>query len=286
MVHKEVDQQPLFKEEISMTVINHNMNAMNAHRNLVFNNTQQGKSSEKLSSGYRINRAADDAAGLSISEKMRAQIKSLNQAARNALDGVSLVQTAEGAMNEVSDILGRMKELATQAANGTYNSSDLAALDNEYQKLAATIKTDIPTNTKFNGISLLNTNTDISIQTGDNAADQVLIKLSAANISGLAFVGITTQASAATELSAVDKAIGTVNDARSELGASQNQLEHRVNNNRNTAENLQGAESRIRDTDMAAEMMTYTKFNILQQAATAMLAQANQAPQGVLQLLR
>ncbi|OXM86360.1 flagellin [Paenibacillus rigui] len=269
-------------------IINHNLNAMNAHRNLVFNNIQQGKSSEKLSSGYRINRAADDAAGLSISEKMRAQIKSLNQAARNAQDGVSLVQTAEGAMNEVSDMLTRMKELATQASNGTYNTSDLKAIDNEYQKLATTIKTDIPTNTKFNGITLLNGSTaTVTIQTGDNSSDTVKIDLSKANITGLTFAAdLSVAGAASTELAAIDTAIGTVNTARSELGATQNQLEHRFNNIESTSENLQAAESRIRDTDMASEMMTYTKFNVLQQAATSMLAQANQAPQNVLQLLR
>ncbi|MFC5448786.1 flagellin N-terminal helical domain-containing protein [Paenibacillus aestuarii] len=267
------------------TIINHNLSAMNAHRNLSFNDTQQSKSAEKLSSGLRINRAADDAAGLSISEKMRAQIKSLNQAERNAQDGVSLVQTAEGAMNEVSDMLTRMKELATQASNGTYNASDLAAMDNEYQKLAATITNDIPSNTKFNGINLLNGNSDVAIQTGDNSSDTVSIKLSSVNLTSISF-GSLTGGGAASELAAVDTAIGTVNTARSELGATQNQLEHRINNIASTSENLQGAESRIRDTDMASEMMKYSKYNILQQASTSMLAQANQNPQGVLQLLR
>ncbi|MEB3102346.1 flagellin N-terminal helical domain-containing protein [Ferviditalea candida] len=269
-------------------IINHNLNAMNAHRNLVFNNIQQGKSSEKLSSGYRINRAADDAAGLSISEKMRAQIRSLSQAQRNTQDGVSLVQTAEGAMNEVSDMLTRMKELATQASNGTYNTTDLTAIDNEYTKLKNSITTDIATNTKFNGITLLNGSAGtITIQTGDNSADVVAINLTLADISTLSFTNaLTTQSSAQSALAEVDTAIETVNAGRSELGAVQNQLEHRYNNTAATTENLQAAESRIRDTDMAAEMMTYTKFNILQQAATAMLAQANQSPQGVLQLLR
>jgi flagellin len=267
-------------------IINHNLNAMNAHRNLSYNVSQQGKSSEKLSSGFRINRAADDAAGLSISEKMRAQIKSLSQAQRNAQDGISLVQTAEGAMSEVSDMLTRMKELATQASNGTYNASDLTAMDNEYQKLKTTITADIPTNTKFNGSALLNGATDVDIQTGDTSGDKVTIKLSSIDLTGLTFVGLTTAAAANTELSNVDTAIGSVNTARSDLGATQNQLEHRFNNLSTTTENLQGAESRIRDTDMASEMMNYSKYNILQQAATAMLAQANQAPQGVLQLLR
>lgn len=264
-------------------IINHNLNAMNAHRNLSGNNIQQGKSSEKLSSGYRVNRAADDAAGLSISEKMRAQIKSLNQAQRNAMDGVSLVQTAEGAMNEVSDMLTRMKELAVQASSGTYNASDLQSLDKEYQALNTAIS-DIATKTQFNGISLLNTTSTVTIQTGDAANTVVAVSLQ--DISQLTIGDITSQANGSTELAAIDLAIGQVNTARSSLGAAQNQLEHVFNNLGATAENLQAAESRIRDTDMAKEMMSYTKFNILQQASTAMLAQANQSSQGVLQLLR
>ncbi|UUZ82636.1 flagellin [Paenibacillus sp. P26] len=267
-------------------IINHNLNAMNAHRNLVANNIQQGKSSEKLSSGYRINRAADDAAGLSISEKMRSQIKSLNQAQRNAQDGVSLVQTAEGAMSEVSDMLTRMKELATQAANGTYNTTDITAINNEYTKLTGAIS-DIANNTKFNGITLLKTGaTNVDIQTGVDSGVTVTVNLSSIKLDGLALGSITDNASARAELAKVDAAIESVNASRSDLGATQNQLEHVFNNLGATSENLQGAESRIRDTDMANEMMTYTKFNILQQAAQSMLAQANQAPQGVLQLLR
>ncbi|SCW58576.1 flagellin [Paenibacillus tianmuensis] len=267
-------------------IINHNLNAMNAHRNLQFNNIQQGKSSEKLSSGYRINRAADDAAGLSISEKMRSQIKSLDQAKRNTQDGVSLVQTAEGAMSEVSDMLTRMKELATQAANGTYNSTDISAINNEYTKLTGAIS-DIAKNTKFNGISLLDSGaTDVDIQTGVDSGVKVTVKLGGIKLDTLAIGTITDQTTAKAELGKIDKAIESVNTSRSELGATQNQLEHVFNNLGATAENLQGAESRIRDTDMAKEMMSYTKFNILQQAAQSMLAQANQAPQGVLQLLR
>lgn len=267
-------------------IINHNLNAMNSHRNLAFNNVNQGKSSEKLSSGYRINRAADDAAGLSISEKMRAQIKGMNQGMRNAQDGISMVQAAEGAMNEVSDMLTRMKELTVQASNGTYNSTDIGAMDAEYQKLSTAIK-DIATNQKFNGITLLDGSANtVTIQTGGAEADRVLIDFTEANISTLTFTGLTDNASGVTEGAVVDEAIETVNAARSALGAYQNQLEHVYNNVSVNAENLQAAESRIRDTDMAAEMMKYTKFNILQQASTAMLAQANQAPQGVLQLLR
>ncbi|MFC4811613.1 flagellin [Paenibacillus sp. GCM10023250] len=267
-------------------IINHNLNAMNSHRNLVFNNIQQGKSSEKLSSGYRINRAADDAAGLSISEKMRSQIKSMNQGMRNAQDGISMVQAAEGAMNEVSDMLTRMKELSVQASNGTYNATDIAAMDTEYQKLNTAI-TDIATNFKFNGITLLDgSGGNITIQTGGNAADQVVVDFATIDISTLGLTGLTDAAGAVTEGGLVDQAIETVNTARSTLGAYQNQLEHVYNNVGVNSENLQAAESRIRDTDMAKEMMNYTKFNILQQASTAMLAQANQAPQGVLQLLR
>ncbi|MFE9277900.1 flagellin [Paenibacillus glucanolyticus] len=266
-------------------IINHNLNAMNSHRNLSFNNIQQGKSSEKLSSGYRVNRAADDAAGLSISEKMRSQIKSMNQGMRNAQDGVSLVQTAEGAMNEISDMLTRMKELATQGSSSTYNASDLAAMDAEYQELATAIG-EISTNAEFNGIKLLSNTDTLNIQLGGTEAEKVEIDMSKADISALNFGGLTDQPTAVAQLAVIDTAIGTVNEARSALGAFQNRLEHMYNNVGTTAENLQAAESRIRDTDMAKEMMNYTKFNILQQASTAMLAQANQAPQGVLQLLR
>lgn len=268
-------------------IINHNLNAMNAHRNLLFNNISQGKSSEKLSSGYRINRAADDAAGLSISEKMRAQIKSLNQAQANAQDGISLVQTAEGAMAEVSDMLVRMKELAVKAANGTYNASDRDAMNKEFQSLDQAIN-DIANKTKFNDIALLNTTNTVSIQTGNMGTDTVTISLQ--NITsttlGIDSLDLTTVGNASTAMSKIEEAIGTVNTARSAFGAVQNQLEHVFNNLGATAENLQAAESRIRDVDMAKEMMNYTKLSILQQASTAMLAQANQSPQGVLQLLR
>lgn len=268
-------------------IINHNINAMNSHRNLTFNNIQSGKSSEKLSSGFRINRAADDAAGLSISEKMRSQIKSMNQGMRNAQDGISLVQAAEGAMNEVSDMLTRMKELSVQAQNATYNTDDRTAMDAEYQTLKTAIG-DIATNTKFNGITLLDgsATANFTIQTGGSVADSVVIDMTTADIDGLVFGGLGTPAAATTESAAIDTAINTVNAARSDLGAYQNQLEHVYNNVGVNAENLQAAESRVRDVDMAAEMMKFTKFNILQQASTAMLAQANQAPQGVLQLLR
>ncbi|MCP1310455.1 flagellin N-terminal helical domain-containing protein [Paenibacillus tyrfis] len=270
-------------------IINHNLNAMNAHRNMTMNNISQGKSSEKLSSGYRINRAADDAAGLSISEKMRTQIRGLNQAGANAQDGVSLVQTAEGAMNEVSDMLTRMKELAVKASNGTYNTSDLKAMDEEFKALSNAID-DIANKTTFNGITMLNQSTPsaISIQIGNNLGDSVAITSQNITKAGLGIdtADVTTSVNAGAALKKIDDAIGKVNTSRSEFGAVQNRLEHVYNNLSTTSENLQAAESRIRDTDMAKEMMNYTKLNILQQASNSMLAQANQAPQGVLQLLR
>ncbi|GFN32654.1 flagellin N-terminal helical domain-containing protein [Paenibacillus xylaniclasticus] len=267
-------------------IINHNLNAMNSHRNLVFNNIQQGKSSEKLSSGYRINRAADDAAGLSISQKMRADIRAMNQGMRNTQDGISMVQAAEGAMNEISDMLTRMKELVTQASNGTLTEAeDIAAIQNEYSNLSSEINR-IAENFTFNGITLLDgSGGNITIQTAGKDTDQIVLDFSGIDAK-INFGTLTDQASARTENGVVDAAISQINTARSTLGAYQNRLEHTYNNVGVNAENLQAAESRIRDTDMAAEMMNYTKFNILQQASTAMLAQANQAPQGVLQLLR
>ncbi|WP_025847749.1 flagellin [Paenibacillus ehimensis] len=269
-------------------IINHNLNAMNAHRNMSLNNIAQGKSSEKLSSGYRINRAADDAAGLSISEKMRTQIRALNQAQSNAQDGISLVQTAEGAMNEVSDMLSRMKELAVKAANGTYNGSDLAAIDEEFKSLSSAID-NIATKTKFNGIGVLDgSQASVLIQMGDNGGDTITVSLQDIKVTNLSINGqsLATQAGASTALANIDNDVLKINKARSAFGAVQNQLEHTYNNLGTTTENLQAAESRIRDTDMAKEMMNYTKLNILQQASNSMLAQANQAPQGVLQLLR
>ncbi|WP_219642387.1 flagellin [Cohnella sp. CFH 77786] len=270
-------------------IINHNLNAMNAHRNLLLNNIAQGKSSEKLASGFKVNRAADDAAGLSISEKMRTQIRSLNQAQANAQDGISLVQTAEGAMSEISDMLSRMKELAVKASNGTYNASDLEAIDAEFKALSTAIDS-IAKSTTFNGITVLNGTGAVSIQIGDTTSVQntVTVTLSNVELSSLSISGqsLGSAAGASAALGRIDTDIGRINKARSAFGAVQNQLEHTFNNLGTTAENLQAAESRIRDTDMAKEMMNYTKLSILQNAATSMLAQANQAPQSVLQLLR
>ena len=257
--------------------INNNLMAMNTHRQLGINNNAGAKSMEKLSSGYRINRAADDAAGLSISEKMRSQIRGLGQASRNAQDGISLIQTAEGAMDEVSNMLVRMKELAVQKANGTYSTTDTANIDAEMTALKAEM-TNIQTNTKFNGIDVLNSGgADINIAI---THDATTIAIKRGDIS--AAVALSSTSTAAE----IDTAIDSVNTSRSALGALQNRLESTVRNVDTTAENLQAAESRIRDVDMAKEMMTQTKNNILQQAATAMLSQANQAPQNVLQLLR
>ncbi len=271
--------------------INHNLMAMNTHRQLGINTTSGSKAMEKLSSGLRINRAADDAAGLSISEKMRGQIRGLTQAARNTQDGISFIQTAEGALNEVSAMLVRMKELAVQHANGTLSSEDQANIESELDQLAEEIGR-ITSESAFNGISLFST---ISIVTSDNDQDKFTIGIESLEIEFAVETEVpvegeegetetVTVTSYAT--SVIEGIIDQVNTARATLGAQQNRLEHIYNNINTTTENLQAAEARIRDTDMAQEMMEFTKNNILQQAAQAMLAQANQVPQGVLQLLR
>ncbi len=272
--------------------INHNIAALNTYRQLSVNNGNTGKSIEKLSSGLRINRAGDDAAGLSISEKMRGQIRGLTQASRNAQDGISLIQTAEGALNESHAIVQRMRELAVQAANGTLDDTattgDNAQIDLEYQELVKELDR-ISDNTEFNGKKILDgTITTVSIQVGANANQTIDITLS--NNDSATLLGtvgdLTSAANAQTEISALDTAITTLNTNRATLGATQNRLEHTIANLDNAAENLTASESRIRDVDMAKEMMEFTKNNILSQAAQAMLAQANQQPQGVLQLLR
>jgi flagellin len=273
--------------------INNNLLAMNTHRQLGIANNAGAKSMEKLSSGFRINRAADDAAGLSISEKMRGQIRGLNQASKNAQDGISLIQTAEGNLNEVSAMLVRVRELATQAANGTYDATnDLARIQEEVDELTLQIE-DIKDNSKFNGIALLDgsaTSGKIDLHIGAESTQKLTLDVTKFNLSGVHAAvdayDLTTQAGAVTALSGIEDQINAVSAARSYLGANQNRLEHTVKNLDTYAENLQASESRIRDVDMAAEMMEQTKNNILQQASTAMLAQANQAPQTVLQLLR
>ncbi|MGE5632535.1 MAG: flagellin [Caulobacteraceae bacterium] len=256
--------------------INHNMMALNTYRQLGVNTNNASKSMEKLSSGLRINRAADDAAGLSISEKMRGQIRSMEQATRNAQDGISLLQTAEGALNEVSDMLVRIKELYTQSENGTYNTTDVANMTAEIAALTAEI-VNIGSKTKFNGINLLDGSLNISIQINETSADDLAVAMATA---------VDATNIAASDLDTTTSNIDAISTIRSTFGALQNRLEHTVNNLSTTTENLTAAESRIRDTDMAKEMMEFTKSNILNQAAQAMLAQANQNPQGVLQLLR
>ena len=276
--------------------INHNISALNTHRQMSVNNTNTSKSMEKLSSGLRINRAADDAAGLSISEKMRSQIRGLTQATRNAQDGISYIQTAEGALTEVSDMLTRMKELSVQVANGTYSNDDKANIGLEMNALGNAMN-EIYTNTKFNGIEVFNTDTTIAY--GESGGTTLSIASATTTnfdvLKGLTdAIGTAADATAAAAAAAavtsdkVEDVITEVNTQRATYGSQQNQLEHVVNNHthQNTAENLSASESRVRDVDMAKEMMEFTKNNILLQAAQAMLAQANSQPQGVLQLLR
>jgi len=258
-------------------IINNNISALNTRNQLYVTNSAMSKSMEKLSSGKRINRAADDAAGLSISEKMRAQIRGLNQAVRNAQDGISFIQTAEGALDEVSNMLVRLKELAVQKANGTYNPEDKANLSLEMDQLGKEIKS-IYENTKFNGMKVLSTPISIAV---DDTARKVGIETITGTIAA-SFTGLTSGST----VGDIDAAIKTINNARATYGSMQNRLESTVRNLKTTAENLQAAESRIRDTDMAEEMSTFTKYSILVQAGTAMLAQANMLPQNVLSLLR
>ncbi|WPK12410.1 flagellin [Lysinibacillus louembei] len=268
--------------------IQHNISALNTHRNLTFNNTQASKNLEKLSSGYKINRAGDDAAGLAISEKMRGQIRGLDMATKNAQDSISLIQTAEGALNETHAILQRMRELAVQSANDTNVSSDRGDLQKEVDALVSEI-TRISTDTEFNTQKLLNGSFDSKVfHIGANASQSITLSIADMGATALSVdtVAITTQGSANSAITTINNAITKVSDARSKLGAVQNRLEHTINNLGATSENLTAAESRIRDTDMAKEMMGFTKNNILMQAAQSMLAQANQQPQGVLQLLQ
>jgi flagellin len=272
--------------------IQNNVEAFNAHRQLTGTAAKAAKSMEKLSSGYRINRAADDAAGLAISEKMRAQIGGLDQAQRNAQDGVSLVQTAEGALNEVHSMLERVRDLKVQYDNGTLDTSDKTAIVAEVKQLASEI-TDIQSKTAFNGIKLLDgtggSAGTITFQVGANGGETVSVTtkdITGASGTG-AIDGVSDTASwDAIAISDIDVAINNVSTLRSEFGAAQNRLDHRLNNLATYQENLVASESRIRDVDMASEMVNFTKLQILQQAGTSMLAQANQAPQGVLSLLR
>lgn len=274
-------------------VVQHNLTAANTNRQLGITTNGLQKSTEKLSSGYKINRAADDAAGLSISEKMRNQIRGLNKASDNAQDGISLVQTAEGALNEVHSMLQRMSELAVQASNGTNASQDRTALDNEVQQLKTEIER-VGTTTQFNKMDILtgefSSNNEKTLQVGANQDQVITIAISA--LTGTvgsaldAKVKVGTASAAQSSITIIQNSITNLSALRSKLGALQNRLEHTVANLDNISENTQSAESRIRDTDMAEEMVQYSKNNILQQAGQSMLAQANQANQGVLSLLQ
>lgn len=274
-------------------VVQHNLTAANTNRQLGITTNGLQKSTEKLSSGYKINRAADDAAGLSISEKMRNQIRGLNKASDNAQDGISLVQTAEGALNEVHSMLQRMSELAVQAANGTNATTDRTALNDEVQQLKTEIQR-VGSTTQFNKMNILDggfsAGTKKALQVGANANQTISIAISALkSVVGSSLTGdlkISTATNAQSAIATVQSSIEKLSTLRSKLGAVQNRLEHTVANLDNISENTQSAESRIRDTDMAEEMVQYSKNNILQQAGQSMLAQANQANQGVLSLLQ
>lgn len=274
-------------------VVQHNLTAANTNRQLGITTNGLQKSTEKLSSGYKINRAADDAAGLSISEKMRNQIRGLNKASDNAQDGISLVQTAEGALNEVHSMLQRMSELAVQAANGTNATTDRTALNDEVQQLKTEIQR-VGSTTQFNKMNILDggfsAGTKKALQVGANANQTISIAISALKsvvASSLTDgLKISTATNAQSAITIVQSSIEKLSTLRSKLGAVQNRLEHTVANLDNISENTQSAESRIRDTDMAEEMVQYSKNNILQQAGQSMLAQANQANQGVLSLLQ
>ncbi|WP_454193542.1 flagellin Hag [Paenibacillus sp. Marseille-Q7038] len=279
-------------------IINHNIAAINTSRSLNSASGAQSKSMEKLSSGLRINRAGDDAAGLAISEKMRGQIRGLDQASRNAQDGISLIQTAEGALSETHSILQRMRELSVQSSTDTNTDTDRGELQKEFTQLAKEI-TRISSTTEFNTQKLLD-GSDVdgkTFQIGANAGQSITLQVGAMDATTLGVatgtdeastvgIGISSQTDADDAITLVNTAIQTVSAERSKLGATQNRLEHTINNLGTSSENLTAAESRVRDVDMAKEMVEQTKNSILSQAAQAMLAQANQQPQAVLQLLR
>ena len=271
-------------------VVQHNLTAMNSNRMLGITSKTQAKSTEKLSSGYKINRAADDAAGLAISEKMRRQVRGLTQASLNAQDGVSLVQTAEGALNEVHDMLQRINELTVKAANGTMTKTDRGYIQKEVTALQSEINR-IGATTKFNDQALLAaSNAKVGIFVGAESAGNTislsLMKITASELGLSSTISGSTGDKAKDFLDKVKTAIENLSTKRSDLGAVQNRLEHTINNLDNIVENTQAAESAIRDTDMATEMVKYSNNNILAQAGQAMLAQSNQANQGVLSLLQ
>lgn len=274
-------------------VVQHNLTAANTNRQLGITTSGLQKSTEKLSSGYKINRAADDAAGLSISEKMRNQIRGLNKASDNAQDGISLVQTAEGALNEVHSMLQRMSELSVQAANGTNDTTDRSSINDEVRQLKTEIQR-VGSTTQFNKMNILDgtfsTGANKLLQVGANANQTIKIDIDALqSVVGSSLkdgLKTDTATNAQSAITVVQSSIEKLSKLRSKLGAVQNRLEHTVANLDNISENTQSSESRIRDTDMAEEMVQYSKNNILQQAGQSMLAQANQANQGVLSLLQ
>ena len=271
-------------------VVQHNLQASNANRQLGVTTAAQGKVTEKLSSGYKINRAADDAAGLTISEKMRSNIRGLTQASSNAQDGISCVQTAEGALTEVHSMLQRMNELAVKAANGTNTTADRTAIQSEVSALAKEI-TRVAESTQFNTLNLLNgsfaAGKNIQVGAANRTEQRITISIAKmdATTLGVKQISVKTESGAQKAISKITSAIARVSKQRSDLGAIQNRLEHTIANLDNVVENTTAAESQIRDTDMAKTMVEYTKNNILSQAGTAMLAQANQSTQNVLSLL-
>ena len=264
--------------------INHNIEALNAHRQLVGTNERIKKAMERLSSGYRINRGGDDAAGLGISERMRGQIRGLAQAQRNTQDGISMVQTAEGSLAEVHAMLQRIRELAVQYKNGSLSDTDRSAISSEVSQLSAEIDR-IGAQAEFNGIKLLNTVANITFQVGANDGD--VIAVSTISLSGaIGTLSVALSTTSSTDLTELDNALSAVSQQRAVFGAVQNRFEHTLSAMSVYQENLIAAESRIRDVDMAEEMVNLTKEQILMQAGQAMLAQANQAPASVLQLLQ
>jgi flagellin len=264
--------------------INTNVEAFNSHRQLVGTSDKLAKSMERLSSGYRINRAADDAAGLAITEKLRGQITGLEQAQRNGQDAISLVQTAEGSLTEVHAMLQRVRELAVQFKNGSLSTSDRLAIQSEVNMLASEIER-IGSTAQFNGIQLLNVQQTISFQVGAQDGEIITVStISLGNSVPAAVYSLT--ATSAGDISEIDAAIDGISAQRAQFGAVQNRLEYTLQNLAIYEENLTSSESRIRDVDMASEMVNFTKLQILQQSGTAMVAQANQLPQSVLQLLR
>jgi flagellin len=283
------DETRQFKEDKIM-VVQHNLTAMNSNRMLGLTSASQAKSTEKLSSGYKINRAADDAAGLAISEKMRRQVRGLTQASANAQDGISMVQTAEGALNEVHDMLQRMNELAVKGANGSNQADDRAYIKKEIDALSEEIDR-VAATTTFNERNLLNTDNTIKLQVGaeTEAKNQINVEIKAMNATGLCVqkdnVKVDSTANALAAIDNIKAGIKNLNEQRATLGAQQNRLEHTINNLNNVVENTSSAESAIRDTDMATEMVKFSNNNILAQAGQSMLAQANQSNQGVLSLL-